>query len=122
MMLQMRVSSLFVACAACLVSIGAHAQPACDIDQAQRLFGQQPRPVETVERLLVDCQKAGSTDYRVYMFLGVMARDAGESERAIEFLKKAHEMAPEEPTPRSNSPSRWRPGMPPKRATSTRRS
>jgi tetratricopeptide (TPR) repeat protein len=99
-MLQRHVSSLLVAaCAAGLLSIGAHAQPACDIDEAQRLFGQQPRPVETVERLLVDCQKAGSTDYRVYMFLGVMARDAGNRERAIEFLKKAHQMAPAEPNP-----------------------
>src|SRR5260370_22899211 len=99
-MLQMHVSSLLVAaCAACLVSGGAHAQPGCDIDEAQRFFGQQPGPVETVERLLADCQKAGSTDYRVYMFLGVMARDAGERERAIEFLKKAHDMAPEAQNP-----------------------
>src|SRR5260370_8277850 len=104
-MLQMHVSSLLVAaCAACLVSGGAHAQPGCDIDEAQRLFGQQPRPVETVERLLADCQKAGSTDYRVYMFLGVMARDAGERERAIEFLKKAHDMAPEPPNPPPKPP------------------
>jgi tetratricopeptide (TPR) repeat protein len=90
---------LAVAVAACLISPPAIAQPACDIDQAQRLFGQQPRPTAEVERLLVDCQKAGSIDYRVYMFLGVMARDAGESERAIEFLKKAHDMAPQEPNP-----------------------
>ena len=90
---------LAVAVAACPISMPAIAQPACDIDQAQRLFGQQPRPTAEVERLLVDCQNAGSTDYRVYMFLGVMARDAGESERAIEFLKKAHDMAPQEPNP-----------------------
>jgi len=90
---------LAVAFAACPISMPAIAQPACDIDQAQRLFGQQPRPTAEVERLLVECQKAGSTDYRVYMFLGVMARDGGESERAIEFLKKAHDMAPEEPNP-----------------------
>ncbi len=90
---------LAVTAAACLISMPAIAQPACDIDQAQRLFGQQPRPTAEVERLLVECQKAGSTDYRVYMFLGVMARDGGESERAIEFLKKAHDMAPEEPNP-----------------------
>ena len=70
--------------AVCLASIGASAQPACDIDQAQRLFGQQPRPTAEVERLLAACQAAGSTDYRVYMFLGVMARDAGDRERAIE--------------------------------------
>ena len=58
----MHVTSLLVlASAAFLVSSGAHAQTSCDIDEAQRLFGQQPRPVETVERLLVDCQKAGST-------------------------------------------------------------
>jgi tetratricopeptide (TPR) repeat protein len=90
---------LAVAVVACLIAIPAIAQPACDIDQAQRLFGQQPRPTAEVERLLVDCQNAGSTDYRVYMFLGVMARDAGNRERAIEFLKKAHEMAPAEPNP-----------------------
>ncbi len=90
---------LAVAVAACPISMPAIAQPACDIDQAQRLFGQQPRPTAEVERLLVDCQNAGSTDYRVYMFLGVMARDGGESERAIEFLKKAHDMAPQEPNP-----------------------
>ena len=70
------------------------AQPGCDIEQAQRLFGQQPRPTAEVERLLAACQTAGSTDYRVYMFLGVMARDAGDRERAIEFLQKAHDMAP----------------------------
>jgi tetratricopeptide (TPR) repeat protein len=98
--LTVRVGRLLaVAVAACLIAIPAIAQPACDIDQAQRLFGQQPRPTAEVERLLVDCQKAGSTDYRVYMFLGVMARDAGNRERAIEFLKKAHEMAPAEPNP-----------------------
>ena len=99
-MLQTHVNSLLVAASAAgLFSSGAHGQTGCDIDEAQRLFGQQPRPVETVERLLVDCQKAGSTDYRVYMFLGVMARDAGHRERAIEFLKTAHEMAPAEPNP-----------------------
>ena len=47
----------------------------------------------------MDCQTAGSADYRVYMFLGVMARDAGNRERAIEFLKKAHDMAPQDDAP-----------------------
>src|SRR5260370_40021229 len=90
-MLQMHVSSLLVAaCAACLVSGGAHAQPGCDIDEAQRFFGQQPRPVETVERLLADCQKGGSTGYPVYMFLGGMARAAAPPGRAVGFPKKAH--------------------------------
>jgi len=100
MMRRMRVCSLFMAAlAACLVSIGASAQPGCDIEQAQRLFGQQPRPTAEVERLLTACQAAGATDYRVYMFLGVMARDAGDREQAITYLRKAHEMAPQEPNP-----------------------
>ena len=100
MMWWMRVCSLLMATlAACLLSIGASAQPGCDIEQAQRLFGQQPRPTAETERLLAACQAAGSTDYRVYMFLGVMARDAGDRGRAIDFLRKAHEMAPQEPNP-----------------------
>jgi len=45
MMQQMRLGSLLVlVCAVGLLSVGARAQPACDIEQAQRLFGQQPRP------------------------------------------------------------------------------
>ena len=96
----MRFCSLLMAVlAVCLATIGASAQPACDIEQAQRLFGQQPRPTAEVERLLAACRAAGSTDYRVYMFLGVMARDAGDRERAIDYLQKAHGMAPQEPNP-----------------------
>ena len=82
-----------------LVSFGARAQQGCNIEQAQRLFGQQPRPTVEVERLLAACQTAGSTDYRVYMFLGVMARDAGNREQAVAYLRKAHEMAAQEPNP-----------------------
>ena len=100
MIRPMHIGSLILALGTlCLVSIAARAQPACDIEQAQHLFGQQPRPTAEVERLLAACQAAGSTDYRVYMFLGVMARDAGDRERAIGFLEKAHEMAPQEPNP-----------------------
>lgn len=100
MMQGMRLSSLFAAfCVACLVPVGAGAQPACDVDQAQQLFGQQPRPIAEVERLLAACEAAGSTDHRVYMFLGVMARDAGNREQAIAFLRKAQELAPKERNP-----------------------
>jgi Tfp pilus assembly protein PilF len=73
----------------------AKAQSMCEIEEAQRLFGQQPRPVAAVQRLLSACVRAGSTDYRIFMFQGVMARDEGERERAIELLKKAHEVAPD---------------------------
>jgi tetratricopeptide (TPR) repeat protein len=81
------------------VPSGASAQQNCKIDEAQRLFGQQPRPTATVESLLQACVAAGSTDYRTYMLLGVMAREAGDRERAIAYLRKAHEMAPQAPNP-----------------------
>jgi tetratricopeptide (TPR) repeat protein len=74
-------------------------QQRCEIEEAQRLFGQQPRPAATVERLLQACIDAGSTDYRIFMFQGVMARDAGDRERAIERLRKAHQAAPQELNP-----------------------
>ncbi len=77
----------------------AEAQQSCEIEEAQRLFGQQPRPTAEIERLLAACRAAGSADYRIYMFLGVMARDAGDRERAIAYLRKAHEMASQEPNP-----------------------
>ncbi|HUJ47939.1 MAG TPA: tetratricopeptide repeat protein [Rhizomicrobium sp.] len=86
------------ACLACLPSV-ARAQPACEIDKAQELFGHQPRPTTEIEPLLAACRAAGSTDYRVYMFEGVMARDAGDREKAIASLRKAHEMAPQESNP-----------------------
>ena len=74
-------------------------QQGCEIDEAQKLFGQQPRPDATIEPLLKACVAAGATDYRVYMFLGVMARDAGDRERAIGYLRKAHELDPAAPNP-----------------------
>ena len=69
-----------------------------EIEQARRLSGQQPRPVATVEELL-SAWIAGATDYRIFMSQGVMARDAAETDRAIELLQKAHQMAPAEPNP-----------------------
>src|SRR5277367_6280595 len=83
-------------CLACLPAV-AQAQPSCQIEEAQRLFGQQPRPTAEVERLLTACQAGGSADFRVYMFLGVMARDAGDRKQAIEYLRKAHDLAPQAP-------------------------
>ncbi len=91
---NLAITAFLSGCLASLPSI-AGAQPTCEIEKAQQLFGQQPRPVETVERLLKACVDAGSTDYRIYMFLGVMARDSGDRERAIEWLRKAHQADPE---------------------------
>jgi Flp pilus assembly protein TadD len=72
----------------------ANAQSGCQIEEAQRLFGQEPRPVATIEPMLAACAAAGSKDYRVYMFQGVMARDAGNRALAIERLQKAREADP----------------------------
>src|SRR5262245_14562702 len=96
------IASLLVACSvgSVPVALGQQGgQQGCDIEEAQRLFGQHPRSVATVERLLSACVAAGSTDYRVYMFLGVMARDAGNRERAIDYLKKARQLDPAAPNP-----------------------
>ncbi len=91
-----------VVLAACLMSSTAwavDAQQACDVDEAQRLFGEQPKPLPRIRELLVACERAGSRDYRVHMFLGVMARDAGDGEEAIAQLRKAHDLAPSELNP-----------------------
>lgn len=82
-----------LACMSGLAS-GAAAQQKCEIDEAQRLFGQQPRPVATIEPMLAACRAAGSNDYRIFMFQGVMARDAGNREQAIGFLREAHQADP----------------------------
>lgn len=91
-----------VVLAACLMSLTvgtARAQQVCEIDEAQRLFGEQPKPLARINELLSACVRANSKDYRVYMFLGVMARDAGDQKDAIEHLRKAHELAPTELNP-----------------------
>ncbi len=96
-------SRVGVALLLAICSIGpapiAYSQPSCDIDEAQWLFGQQPRPNATIEPLLKACVAAGATDYRVYLFQGVMSREMGDWERAIVYLRKAHELAPEAPNP-----------------------
>jgi tetratricopeptide (TPR) repeat protein len=81
------------------LAVTAKAEPVCNVDEAQRLFGQQPRPVAEVRVMLSACEAAGSTDYRVYMFQGVMMREAGDREGAIAPLRKAHELAPKELNP-----------------------
>ena len=72
------------------LAVTAKADPVCNVDEVQRLFGQQPRPVAEVQAMLSACEAAGSTDYRVYMFQGVMMREAGDREGAIAPLRKAH--------------------------------
>lgn len=91
-----------VVLAACLMSLTvgtAGAQQVCEIDEAQRLFGEQPKPLVRINELLSACVRADSKDYRVYMFLGVMARAAGDHKDAIAQLRKAHELAPTELNP-----------------------
>ena len=75
------------------------AEQSCEIDKAQQLFGETPRPTAAIERLLVTCRASGSKDYRVALFAGVMARDAGDTVRAVSLLKEAREQAPGEANP-----------------------
>jgi len=82
----------------CLAS-NSGAQQKCEIEEAQRLFGQQPRPVATIERMLTACLDAGSNDYRIFMFQGVIARDAGNRELAIDRLQKARLADPQAVNP-----------------------
>lgn len=82
-----------------LVAVTARAEPVCNVEEAQRLFARQPRPVAEVQAMLSACEAAGSTDYRVYMFQGVMRREAGDREGAISPLQRAHQLAPSEPNP-----------------------
>jgi tetratricopeptide (TPR) repeat protein len=97
--LILRISVLLLPAFSAVLVSAANAEQGCEIEQAQRLFGRQPRPVTAVEKLLQACLGAGTADHRIFMFEGVMARDAGETDRAIELLQKAHQMAPAEPNP-----------------------
>lgn len=83
------------------VSMGsaANAAPVCDLNAAQALFGRPSRDDAAIKPLLQVCLDAGSTDYRTYMFLGVIARDRHEMNDAATLLQKAHDLAPQEPAP-----------------------
>lgn len=82
-----------------LISALAAQPPTCAIDDAQRLMGQQPRQDAQVESLLDQCRAAGSTDYRVDMLAGVLARDDGRLSDAADLLARSHERAPAELSP-----------------------
>jgi lipopolysaccharide biosynthesis regulator YciM len=89
--------------AALAASLPAQASQAptsqCQIDQAQRLMEQQPRPVAQIDALLVQCRTVGSHDYRVDLLAGVLAREEGRLADAIEALTRAHQQAPGELAP-----------------------
>ena len=99
LMLILRISVILLPAFSAVLVSAANAQQACEIEEAQRLFGQQPRPVATVQELLSVCLKNGATDYRIFMFQGVMAREAGDFDRAIQLLQRSHEIAPNELNP-----------------------
>jgi len=82
-----------------LVAMGslAHAAPACELDRAQQLFARQPRPDADIAALLSSC--TGSTDYRVFLLEGLMARDNHRLDEAAALLEKAHGLAPREISP-----------------------
>lgn len=82
-----------------LISLLAAQPSPCDIDGAQRLMAQQPRPDAHIQTLLDQCRTAGSPDYRIDLFAGVIARDDRRLQDAVELLARAHERAPAELSP-----------------------
>ncbi|MED5547024.1 MAG: tetratricopeptide repeat protein [Pseudomonadota bacterium] len=72
---------------------------ACDIEEIQRMFGMTPRPLSKLRKSLHTCEATGATDYRVSLFLGVLAREDGEQDTAIAHLRRAMQMAPGETNP-----------------------
>ena len=84
-----------------LVSMESAAEgaPVCQLDEAQTLFDKPSRDDDAIRHLLQACIDAGSTDYRVYMLLGVTARDQSDLDDAAKFLEKAHDLAPRESAP-----------------------
>jgi tetratricopeptide (TPR) repeat protein len=96
---------LLAALAASSQAQASQAQPSqapasrCQIDQAQQLMEQQPRPVAQIDALLVQCRAAGSDDHRVDLLAGVLARDDGRLADAIAALTRSHQQAPGELAP-----------------------
>lgn len=86
-----------------LAALGSAPQAAaaaeCGIDRAQRLMEEKPRPTAQIDALLGECRAVGSTDYRVDLLAGVLARDDGRLPDAVAALARAHEQAPGELSP-----------------------
>lgn len=77
----------------------AYCSPACQLDRAQTLFGQTPRPDATITALLDACANAGDQDYRIPLLQGVIARTQGRLDEAAALLEDAHRQAPQEKSP-----------------------
>jgi len=84
---------------AALAAAPTAAAATCELDQAQRLMEQQPRPAAQIDALLGQCRAAGSNDYRVDLLAGVLARDAGRLDDAVDALARSHAQAPGELAP-----------------------
>ncbi len=84
---------------AALATAPTVAAATCELDHAQRLMEQQPRPTAQIDALLDQCRAAGSNDYRVDLLAGVLARDGGRLSDAVAALTRSHEQAPGELAP-----------------------
>ena len=88
--------------------------------RAQRLFGQQPGQPPRLKA----CSQLALPPARqttASTCLGVMARDAGDREHAIAYLRKAHEIAPRSQIRRLSLASPWRRSTRVRHARSTSR-
>ncbi|MBU8975858.1 tetratricopeptide repeat protein [Lysobacter sp. MMG2] len=71
----------------------------CEIELAQQLMAQQPRQDARIQGMLDPCRAAASTDYRVDLLAGVLARDDKRLNDAVDLLSRAHAQAPSELSP-----------------------
>lgn len=72
--------------------------PSCHIEDVQQLFAHRMTAAVQIESLLADCT-ANSTDYRVPLFRGILARDRGDLRTAAALLRQSHDLAPSESVP-----------------------
>lgn len=93
--------ALYLMLVALLTATGSavRADPLCNMDEAQRLFGQRPRPDSAIEAIFAACLKAGVYDKRIFMLEGVIARDQGRLDDSADLLEKAHRLDLDDPSP-----------------------
>ena len=95
----MRPHFYFVTLLLASTGSAAYGAPLCQLDEVQALFAKPSHDAAAIKPLLQSCIDTGSTDYRAYMLLGVIARDQHQMDDAATLLEKAHALAPQESAP-----------------------
>lgn len=102
----MRFFRVSLSISLCLVAVHAMNRTAvaqstsvCDVEHIQSLFGSRPLAIEPIRQRLNACQDHESSDYRIPLFQGILAREEGHPHEAMELLEAAHRAAPQEIVP-----------------------